>query len=163
DREVAQHPATVVARRPLAERALQVGDRGVRRALLGRVGRRTAQQLADRRVALRAAAQQVAGDGVGAGAGVHERPGRLAVEALAAAIRLWAKRSPSASSRPAASNASRAGRSSRTSTRATAEMTTAGAPSPITASASATARSRGCSAAIRWRTTLRAIAVTRVA
>ena len=78
----------------------------------------------------------------------------------AAATRPWARRSPSGPSRPAASSASRAGASSLTATPATAATTCGSAPSPRTASAAATARSRGASVASRQRMTLRAIAET---
>ena len=80
--------------------------------------------------------------------------------AIATAIRPWANRSPPGSSSPATSSASRAGPSSPTGTPATAASTCGGAPSPITANAETTPRSRGHSSARRRRTTVRAIAVT---
>ena len=68
------------------------------------------------------------------------------------AISPCAKRSPSAASRPAAISASRAEPRSPSATPATAATTCGRVPSPITASASATPRSRGHSSATRRRT-----------
>ena len=100
------------------------------------------------------ALEQVAGDDVGVGVAGHQRARGLAVQALAlgprrgprsiaAAIRPWARRSPSgrAGRRPAARRGP--GPSSPTATPATAATTCGGAPSPSTASAAATPRSRG--------------------
>ena len=135
------------------------------------VGRGAAQQRADLRVGVGAAAQEVAGDAVVVGAGGHQRARRLAVQALAApAGQVVADRAgdevvgearaagAAAARRPPARRA--AAPSSSSATSATAATTWRGAPSPITASASTTARSRGESSARRARTTVRAIALS---
>ena len=98
--------------------------------------------------------EQVAGDDVGVGAAGHQRARGLAVQALALGPReVLADRGGDqavgealaaggrAGRRPAARRAP--GRARRPATPATAATTCGGAPSPMTASAAATARSRG--------------------
>ena len=83
-RELGQQAPAVVARGALLQRALEVGGGGVGRAVSRGVGRGAAQQRADLRVGVGAAAQQVAGDAVVVGARGHQRARRFAVQALAA-------------------------------------------------------------------------------
>ena len=182
--EAGEQLAAVVAGRALLQRPLQVRRRRPRHPAARRVGRRPQQQLADLGVGLRAALEQVAGDDAAArrrSPSARAPPRRCSrsrsvrgrSSAIATAIRPWAKRAPAASARASRRTARdrSAPASSRPAPAALARRAVAdrhagdrdtcgGAPSPITASAATTPRSRGASAARRRRTTVRAIAVT---